>query len=454
MYSISPEASTVKEVVDALKKVEESQINTRAIEKAMAQRGNNRSTSRAVNPAPRETSYAPRARNSDPRNRPNREVARRDVQITRERVETGKDQDKVATTATKRVVQETTAGLPRATNFDRNKRPYVRVAAVSREELSDAEPLNVASAGIEDAESIIEDYYEPMEEGYLEDFNEASGEDIFNGAIHMSHNDSESDIEIGVGSIRFIDDDESMILNAKMALGAKDSMADEILAQPPAEDTSAGKLFKAANIAAHKKGTVVNTVPIRYDGKVLISSRAGNQPVRSKSERLCMVIEMELYGVKALTLIDSGSETNTLSLDFARACNIPCMKLERPVTVQLGTKGSRSIIHYGTNVDIEINGAKLVENYFDILNVERYDAILGTPFLNKMEAKLDFSKNNREIAFKGIKIVGLSMNKIYERVSYGKASKEALRAKGKGKKEEIPIEPTLVAQVNAIQATN
>ena len=71
MYSISPEASTVKEVVDALKKVEESQINTRAIEKAMAQRGNNRLTTRIVNPTPRETNYAPRTRNTDPRNRPN-----------------------------------------------------------------------------------------------------------------------------------------------------------------------------------------------------------------------------------------------------------------------------------------------------------------------------------------------------------------------------------------------
>ena len=35
-------------------------------------------------------------------------------------------------------------------------------------------------------------------------------------------------------------------------------------------------------------------------------------------------------------------------------------------------------------------GCKVVEEYFDIVNVEHYDAILGTPFLRKMGIVLDF----------------------------------------------------------------
>ena len=35
-------------------------------------------------------------------------------------------------------------------------------------------------------------------------------------------------------------------------------------------------------------------------------------------------------------------------------------------------------------------GHKVVEEYFDIMNVEHYDAILGTPFLRKMGIILDF----------------------------------------------------------------
>ena len=35
-------------------------------------------------------------------------------------------------------------------------------------------------------------------------------------------------------------------------------------------------------------------------------------------------------------------------------------------------------------------GCKVVEEYFNIANVEHYDAILGTPFLRKMGIILDF----------------------------------------------------------------
>ena len=35
-------------------------------------------------------------------------------------------------------------------------------------------------------------------------------------------------------------------------------------------------------------------------------------------------------------------------------------------------------------------GHKVVEEYFNITNIEHYNAILGTPFLRKMEIILDF----------------------------------------------------------------
>ena len=47
------------------------------------------------------------------------------------------------------------------------------------------------------------------------------------------------------------------------------------------------------------------------------------------------------------------------------------------------------MISYGTHVTIKI-GCKIVEEYFDIVNVEHYDTILGTPFLRKMGIVLDF----------------------------------------------------------------
>ena len=46
------------------------------------------------------------------------------------------------------------------------------------------------------------------------------------------------------------------------------------------------------------------------------------------------------------------------------------------------------MINYRTRVTIKI-GCKVVEEYFNIVNVEHYDAILGTPFLRKMGIVLD-----------------------------------------------------------------
>ena len=47
------------------------------------------------------------------------------------------------------------------------------------------------------------------------------------------------------------------------------------------------------------------------------------------------------------------------------------------------------MINYRTQATIKI-GHKVVEEYFDITNIEYYDMILGTPFLRKMGIVLDF----------------------------------------------------------------
>ena len=47
------------------------------------------------------------------------------------------------------------------------------------------------------------------------------------------------------------------------------------------------------------------------------------------------------------------------------------------------------MINYRAHATIKL-GHKVVKEYFDIVNVEHYDAILGTPFLRKMGIVLDF----------------------------------------------------------------
>ena len=62
--------------------------------------------------------------------------------------------------------------------------------------------------------------------------------------------------------------------------------------------------------------------------------------------------------------------------------------LEKPIRIQLAVMGSKSVINYGTNTTIDIDSNKSKE-YFDVVNIDYYDAILGTPFPKKYEAIID-----------------------------------------------------------------
>ncbi|KAF9255110.1 hypothetical protein L218DRAFT_810614, partial [Marasmius fiardii PR-910] len=105
---------------------------------------------------------------------------------------------------------------------------------------------------------------------------------------------------------------------------------------------------------------------------------------------------IELNGVKAFTLFDSGSTADAISPDFTRATKMRIYRLENPVTFQLGTKGSRSRVTYGCTTSYGISLLKETvkhRDYFDIANVNRYDAVVGTVFMRRHGIILDFKEN-------------------------------------------------------------
>jgi hypothetical protein len=65
-------------------------------------------------------------------------------------------------------------------------------------------------------------------------------------------------------------------------------------------------------------------------------------------------------------------------------------RLVKPVTLQLACQGSKSMINHGIATKVEINGQANNE-YFDVANVDFYDAILDVPFLRQFNIKLDFT---------------------------------------------------------------
>ncbi|KAF9258952.1 hypothetical protein L218DRAFT_796689, partial [Marasmius fiardii PR-910] len=112
------------------------------------------------------------------------------------------------------------------------------------------------------------------------------------------------------------------------------------------------------------------------------------RPKRTNTQKRCLAGWIELNGLKAFTLFDSGSTADAINPDFTRAAKVKIFQLENPVTLQLGTKGSRSRITYGCTAGYTISSVKV--DYFDIANIDRYDAVVGTVFMRRHGIVLDF----------------------------------------------------------------
>ncbi|KAF8209584.1 hypothetical protein K438DRAFT_1467200, partial [Mycena galopus ATCC 62051] len=105
---------------------------------------------------------------------------------------------------------------------------------------------------------------------------------------------------------------------------------------------------------------------------------------------------IKIGGCEAYTLFDSGSNTDSMTPEYAHVIGGIRIPLVEQVTLQLGCVGSRSKISYGTRVPVEFGGVR-GHVYFDQVNLDRYDVVIGTPFMNKHRVTLDFGK--REIRF-------------------------------------------------------
>lgn len=130
------------------------------------------------------------------------------------------------------------------------------------------------------------------------------------------------------------------------------------------------------------------------------------RPLRDAGEKKCLATYTEVRGLKGLTLWDSGSTATGMTPAFAQVANITVFPLEEPVTLQLGTVGSRSKINYGTFETISMDGFNEKE-YFDIMNLDRYDIVVGTPFMHKHGVILDFE--NDKVIINGVAIPAISL---------------------------------------------
>ena len=95
--------------------------------------------------------------------------------------------------------------------------------------------------------------------------------------------------------------------------------------------------------------------------------------------------------------------------------------------------GSKSVINYGTNRTIKINGEESKE-YFNVVNIDYYDTILGTPFLKKFKVAIVFMKECLKIEDKII-LNQADEYKIREGHSQKNTSVNALKTERLGKNQ-------------------
>ena len=105
----------------------------------------------------------------------------------------------------------------------------------------------------------------------------------------------------------------------------------------------------------------------------------------------CVTIKAMIQGCHALTMIDTGSTGNFIGPAFAMVTCLHMFPLEQQLTLQLGCVGSCSRITHGAHAQLLI-GAFSAQIYFDIANIDRYDCILGIPFLRQNAAVVDFGQ--------------------------------------------------------------
>jgi len=110
-----------------------------------------------------------------------------------------------------------------------------------------------------------------------------------------------------------------------------------------------------------------------------------------------MAALVKVNGLEAYALVDSGSTTVSVTHDFARVAKLNVMELDNPVPLQLGTVGSRSMINFGVKTCLELGPMHEDDAYLDVVNIDRYDMIIGTPFMRRHGLVLDFEQNTLSI---------------------------------------------------------
>jgi hypothetical protein len=99
---------------------------------------------------------------------------------------------------------------------------------------------------------------------------------------------------------------------------------------------------------------------------------------------------VRVNGQPVRALLDSGSLGNFLSSAVADQLKVNKFELAKALPVQLAVQGSRTKANYGRKVKFEYADIG-EERYFNIININGYNMILGTPFMFQHKVAIGFN---------------------------------------------------------------
>ncbi|KAJ8085281.1 hypothetical protein PM082_004076 [Marasmius tenuissimus] len=229
---------------------------------------------------------------------------------------------------------------------------------------------------------------------------------------HHSESDTENDTEgtdLNGSQYTSDDADEEYMEHVGFMMDASESEA-EYYSDDLEESSSVDESDEVLNLDF---GEYLRSITVDVDGNaqstlkpnLVTVDSIGTRPHRTLKDNQCLTAFIDINGVRAFMLFDSGSTADAVSPDFARIARLTVYHLENPVTFQLGTKGSRSRISHGcdTKYSFASSHETVTEvGYFGVANINRYDAVVGTVFMRRHGLSLNFSDNSIRLNGKSI----------------------------------------------------
>ncbi|QRV79860.1 Transposon Tf2-1 polyprotein [Ceratobasidium sp. AG-Ba] len=165
-----------------------------------------------------------------------------------------------------------------------------------------------------------------------------------------------------------------------------------------------------------------------------------------------IVVDVSVNGHPAQALLDSGSLGDFVSTTLVDQLKLPKAELAKPMGLSMAVAGSKGIIKYGVNARI---GYQEIDegHHLDVVNLERYDLILGTPFMFKHGVSISFNPNGVHVRYpkaqpikgKAAKVISSCATEIVEENL--EKLRELLRKESKDvckKASETPLPPLRV----------